>query len=71
MSQVSKRILEKLEKKQKLSTEDILLLYLDLMRKEMRETNRRIDDTNKRIDKVQEILLAKTEETNKRIDDLI
>ncbi len=72
LSQVSKKILEKLEKGKKLSTEDLMLLYLDLTHKEIRETRRElkeeIRETNRRIDRVQETLLAKIEETNKRID---
>ncbi len=82
LSQVSKRILEKLEKRQKLSTEDILLLYLDLTHKEIRETRRElkeeiretrrelreeIDETNKRIDKVQETLSARIDSVQKTL----
>ena len=70
LSQVSKRILEKIEKGKKLSTEDLMLLYLDLVHKEMRGIREEIRETNRRIDKVQETLLAKIEETNKRIDEL-
>jgi len=57
LGQVSRRILEKLEKGKKLTAEDILLLYMDMtytelrgIREELRETNRRIDETNRRID---------------------
>ncbi len=74
LSQVSKKILEKLEKGKRLSTEDLLLLYLDLMHKEMREireeireTNRRIDETNKRIDKVQEVLSARIDKVRESL----
>ena len=63
MEQVSRRILEKLEKGKKLSTEDILLLYLDLAHRDVVETRRelreeirmlasRIDEANRRIDQV-------------------
>jgi hypothetical protein len=38
LSQVSRKILEKLEKGKKLSTEDILLLYLDMTYKSIRNT---------------------------------
>ena len=68
LSQVSRRILEKLEKGKKLSTEDILLLYLDLMHREMRELREELRETNRRIDEVRGTLLAKIEETNRRID---
>ncbi len=37
LSQVSKRILEKLEEGKELGVEDILLLYMDLMYNELRE----------------------------------
>ncbi len=77
LGQVSKRILEKLEKGKKLSTEDILLLYMDMnytelreIKEELRETNKRIDETNKRIDSINQELPKKIEETNRRIDRL-
>jgi len=37
MAQVSKRILEKLERGKRLSTEDILLLYMDMTYTELRD----------------------------------
>ena len=75
LSQVSRKILEKLERGKKLTTEDILLLYLDLLhreiretrrelREEIRETNRRIDQLGRRVDE----LARRIDETNKRID---
>ena len=68
LSQVSKKIIEKIEKGKRLSTEDLMLLYLDLVHKEMREIREEIKETNRRIDRVQETLLAKIDETSKRID---
>ncbi|BES82829.1 hypothetical protein [Pyrodictium abyssi] len=43
VSQLSKKILEKLEKGKKLSVEDILLLYLDLQYKELKELHSKLD----------------------------
>ena len=37
LAQASKRILEKLEKGKKLSTEDILLLYMDMTHNKLEE----------------------------------
>jgi len=77
LAQVSKRILEKLEKGKRLSTEDILLLYMDTtytelgdIKEELREINKRIDETNKRIDSMRHELPRKIDGTNKRIDKL-
>ncbi len=77
LSQVSKRILEKLEKGKRLSTEDILLLYLDMtyrriesleerLTEEIRSLRGEVRDTNTRIDE----LAKRIDETNKRIDKL-
>jgi len=70
-------VLGKIREGNKLSTEDILVLYLgtivgDLkeIRADMARLDSRIDETNKRIDDVVKSLSARIDETNKRIDDL-
>jgi len=77
-------VLSKIREGKKLSTEDVLVLYLgtivgdlkeirtDIARLDSRidETNKRIDQTNQRIDDIVKTLSARIDETNKRIDDL-
>ena len=77
-------VLGKIREGKKLSTEDLLVLYLGTIvgdLKEIRteiarldhridETNKRIDQTNQRIDEIAKSLSARIDETNKRIDDL-
>jgi uncharacterized coiled-coil DUF342 family protein len=77
-------VLGKIREGKKLSTEDVLILYLgtivgdlkeirtDIARLDSRidETNKRIDQTNQRIDDIAKTLSARIDETNKRIDDL-
>ncbi len=77
-------VLGKIREGKKLSTEDVLVLYLgtivsdlkeiraDIARLDHRidETNKRIDQTNQRIDDIAKTLSARIDETNKRIDDL-
>jgi uncharacterized coiled-coil DUF342 family protein len=77
-------VLGKIREGKKLSTEDVLILYLgtivgdlkeirtDIARLDHRidETNKRIDQTNQRIDDIVKTLSARIDETNKRIDDL-
>jgi uncharacterized coiled-coil DUF342 family protein len=77
-------VLGKIREGKKLSTEDILILYLgtivgdlreikaDIARLDHRidEVNKRIDQTNQRIDDIAKTLSARIDETNKRIDDL-
>jgi uncharacterized coiled-coil DUF342 family protein len=77
-------VLGKIREGKKLSTEDILILYLgtivgdlkeirtDIARLDHRidETNKRIDQTNQRIDEVAKSLSTRIDETNKRIDEL-
>jgi hypothetical protein len=77
-------VLSKIREGKKLSTEDVLILYLGTIvgdLKEIRteiarldhridETNKRIDEVNKRIDDLARSLSARIDETNKRIDDL-
>ncbi|WP_148682925.1 coiled-coil domain-containing protein [Pyrobaculum ferrireducens] len=65
-------VLGKLREGKKLSTEDIFLLYLatigkelDEIRREIAEVNQRIDQTNRRIDEISK----KIDETNMRIDE--
>ncbi len=74
-AEVSRAIVEKARSGKKLSIEEILLLYLDLvytqigsLRKELREVNRRIDEINRRIDEMRDEMGKKIDETNKRID---
>jgi len=66
-------VLGKIREGKKLSTEDVLVLYLgtivgDLkeIRADIARLDHRIDETNKRIDEVNK----RIDETNKRIDDL-
>jgi uncharacterized coiled-coil DUF342 family protein len=77
-------VLGKIREGKKLSTEDVLVLYLgtivsdlkeirtDIARLDSRidETNKRIDQTNQRIDDIVKTLSARIDETNKRIDEL-
>jgi len=68
--------LGKIREGKKLSTEDVLVLYLgtivgDLkeIRAEIARLDSRIDETNKRIDDVVKSLSARIDETNRRIDE--
>jgi len=69
-------VLSKIREGKKLSTEDVLILYLgtivgDLkeIRTEIARLDHRIDETNKRIDDVVKSLSARIDETNRRIDE--
>ena len=69
-------VLGKIREGKKLSTEDILILYLgtivgDLkeIRTDIARLDSRIDETNKRIDDVVKSLSARIDETNRRIDE--
>ena len=69
-------VLSKIREGKKLSTEDVLVLYLgtivgDLkeIRAEIARLDSRIDETNKRIDDVVKSLSARIDETNRRIDE--
>jgi uncharacterized coiled-coil DUF342 family protein len=69
-------VLSKIREGKKLSTEDILILYLgtivgDLkeIRTDIARLDHRIDETNKRIDDVVKSLSARIDETNRRIDE--
>ena len=70
-------VLGKIREGKKLSTEDVLVLYLgtivgDLkeIRTDIARLDHRIDETNKRIDEIVKTLSTRIDETNKRIDDL-
>jgi uncharacterized coiled-coil DUF342 family protein len=70
-------VLDKIREGKKLSTEDVLVLYLGTIVSDLKEIradiarlDHRIDETNKRIDDVVKSLSARIDETNKRIDDL-
>jgi uncharacterized coiled-coil DUF342 family protein len=70
-------VLGKIREGKRLSTEDILVLYLGAIVSDLKEIkadlarlDHRIDETNKRIDDVVKSLSARIDETNKRIDDL-
>jgi len=70
-------VLGKIREGKKLSTEDVLVLYLGTIvgdLKEIRADIARLDDkidkTNQRIDDIVKTLSARIDETNKRIDDL-
>jgi uncharacterized coiled-coil DUF342 family protein len=69
-------VLGKIREGKKLSTEDILVLYLGTIVGDLREIkadiarlDNRIDETNKRIDDVVKLLSARIDETNRRIDE--
>jgi len=69
-------VLGKIREGKKLSTEDVLILYLgtivgDLkeIRADIARLDHRIDETNKRIDDVVKSLSTRIDETNKRIDE--
>jgi uncharacterized coiled-coil DUF342 family protein len=70
-------VLGKIREGKKLSTEDVLILYLgtivgDLkeIRADLARLDHRIDETNKRIDEISRSLSARIDETNRRIDEL-
>jgi len=70
-------VLGKIREGKKLSTEDLLVLYLGTLVGDLKEIrtdiarlDHRIDETNKRIDEIVKTLSARIDETNKRIDDL-
>jgi uncharacterized coiled-coil DUF342 family protein len=70
-------VLAKIREGKKLSTEDVLVLYLgtivgDLkeIRADMARLDDKIDKTNQRIDDIVKTLSTRIDETNKRIDDL-
>jgi methyl-accepting chemotaxis protein len=70
-------VLGKIREGKKLSTEDVLVLYLgtivgDLkeIRTEIARLDSRIDQTNQRIDEVAKSLSARIDETNRRIDEI-
>jgi uncharacterized coiled-coil DUF342 family protein len=70
-------VLSKIREGKKLSTEDILILYLGTIVGDLREIKAdiarlddKIDKTNQRIDDIVKTLSARIDETNKRIDDL-
>jgi len=69
-------VLGKIREGKKLSTEDVLILYLgtivgDLkeIRADIARLDNRIDESNKRIDEVVKSLSARIDETNRRIDE--
>ena len=70
-------VLAKIREGKKLSTEDVLILYLgtivgDLkeIRTDIARLDHRIDETNKRIDEIVKTLSARIDETNRRIDEI-
>jgi len=70
-------VLGKIREGKKLSTEDVLILYLGTIAGDLKEIrtdiarlDHRIDETNKRIDEIVKTLSTRIDETNKRIDDL-
>ncbi|MFZ8809339.1 MAG: hypothetical protein ACO2PN_14695 [Pyrobaculum sp.] len=77
LKMAGEHVLGKIREGKKLSTEDVLVLYLgtivgDLkeIRTDIARLDHRIDETNKRIDEIVKTLSARIDETNKRIDDL-
>ena len=78
LAQASKRILEKLEKGKKLSTEDILLLYMDMTHAELKELREEIREVKKEIgEEIREVrrgldgVNRRIDDVNKRIDSVI
>ena len=68
--EASKTLLEKIRKGKKLSVEEIMLLYLDLMYREIRDFKREVYELYSKIEgKISEID-KRLDETNKRIDNL-
>jgi methyl-accepting chemotaxis protein len=70
-------VLGKIREGKKLSTEDVLILYLgtivgDLkeIRTDIARLDHRIDETNKRIDEIVKTLSARIDHTNQRIDEI-
>ncbi|RLF01493.1 MAG: hypothetical protein DRJ59_05920 [Thermoprotei archaeon] len=67
-------LFEKVKEGKKLSVEEIMLLYLDMMYRRIDELDKRlttrIDETNKRIDSIHLELSKKIDEVNKRIDSI-
>jgi len=63
LRQASERIAKKITEGKKLTSTDVIILLLDQM-------NKRIDDTNRRIDDLSASLNKRIDDTNKRIDDL-
>ena len=72
--EVSKSILERVKKGKKLSVEEVMLLYLDLMYREVKDFRREVYELlgklEKRIEESNKGLSARIDETNKRITDL-
>jgi predicted nucleic acid-binding Zn-ribbon protein len=63
LRQASERIAKKITEGKRLTSIDVIILLLDQM-------NKRIEDTNKRIDDLSASLNKRIDDTNKRIDDL-
>ena len=76
--EVSKAILEKVKEGKKLSVEEIMLLYLDMMYRRIDEMDKRltsrIDELDRRltsrIDELNDRLSKRIDEVNKRIDSI-
>ena len=63
-------VVQKLAQGKKLTTEDIFLLYLGTIVEELRTTRKELAETNRRIDAVIEEFNRQLTETNKRIDEV-
>ena len=74
ISQVSRRLLEKLERGKKLTAEDILLLYLDMTYQEIREMRREFREEvarlEKRIDETRDEIVRRISDVDRRVDKL-
>ena len=74
ISQVSRRLLEKLERGKKLTAEDILLLYLDMTYQEIREMRREFREEvarlEKRIDETRDEIVRRISDVDGRVDKL-
>jgi len=70
LDQVTKKILEEIEKGEKLSTEDILLLYLDMQYRELRGVRNEVKELRRELWETQRELAAAIAETSRRIDSI-
>lgn len=74
ISQVSRRLLEKLERGKKLTAEDILLLYLDMTYQEIREMRREFREEvarlERKIDETRDEIVRRISDVDRRVDKL-
>lgn len=63
-------VLNKLKEGKRLSTEDIFLVYLATITRELEEMRKEIAETNQRMLDIQNELSRRIDETNRRIDEV-